>query len=78
MLCRSDDVDIVHLKSYLVKRRSQPMEVHRPKRLLDQVRDAIRLWRIGTETCNHWPGSARPRRGLPWERFGIGSIGVGR
>ena len=28
---------------FLVKRRSQPMEEHRPKKLLDQVRDAIRL-----------------------------------
>jgi hypothetical protein len=31
------------LKSLFVKRRSQPMEEHRPKKLLAQVRDAIRL-----------------------------------
>ena len=41
--CKSDDDDIVLLKSFSVKRRSQPMEEHRPKKLLHQVRDAIRL-----------------------------------
>jgi hypothetical protein len=33
----------MQLKSLFVKRRSQPLEEHRPKKLLDQVRDAIRL-----------------------------------
>jgi len=39
---RSDDDDIVHPKSFSVKRSSQPMEEHRSKKLLDQVCDAIR------------------------------------
>jgi site-specific recombinase XerD len=33
----------MHLKSFFVKRRSQPTEEHRSKKLLDQVGDAIRL-----------------------------------
>jgi hypothetical protein len=33
----------MHPKSLSVKRRSQPMEEQRPKKLSDQVRDAIRL-----------------------------------
>jgi hypothetical protein len=33
----------MHPKAFAVKWRNQPMEEHRRKRLLDQVRDAIRL-----------------------------------
>jgi site-specific recombinase XerD len=33
----------MHPICFLVKRMSQPMEEHRPKKLLEQVRDAIRL-----------------------------------
>jgi len=33
----------MHLRSFLVKQRNQSLEEHRPKKLLDQVRDAIRL-----------------------------------
>jgi len=33
----------MHPKSFFVNWRSQPMEEHRPKKLLAQVRDAIRL-----------------------------------
>ena len=40
---KSNDNDIMVPKSLFVKRRSQPMEEHRPKKRLDQVRDAIRL-----------------------------------
>jgi len=36
LLCRFDDDGILHSKSFFVKRRSQPMEEHRPKKLLDQ------------------------------------------
>lgn len=32
------DDDIMHPESFLVKRRSQPMEGYRPKKLLDRVR----------------------------------------
>jgi hypothetical protein len=34
---RSDDDDVVHPKPSSAKRRGQPMEEHRPKKLLDQV-----------------------------------------
>jgi hypothetical protein len=36
LLCRLDDDGIVHSKSFFVKRRSQPLEKHRPKKLLDK------------------------------------------
>jgi hypothetical protein len=46
----------MHLKSRLVKRRSQPTEERRPKKLLDQVRDAIRLKRYSYRTEQAYVG----------------------
>jgi hypothetical protein len=49
-------VGIVHLKSFSVKRKSQPMEEHRPKKLLDQVCDAIRLKHYSCRTEQAYVG----------------------
>ena len=40
----------MHPKFSIVKWRSQPLEEHRRKKLLDQVRDAIRLKRNSYRT----------------------------
>lgn len=45
--------DIMHLKSLFVKRRSQPIDEHRPKKLLDQVREWLRL-----KHCSYRPEQA--------------------
>jgi hypothetical protein len=37
LLCRSDGGDIMHPKSFVVKRRKQPMEERRPRKLFDHV-----------------------------------------
>ena len=36
--CRSDDAHIMHPESFFVKERNQPIEEHRPKKLLEQIR----------------------------------------
>jgi hypothetical protein len=49
---RSDDACMVHPNSFFVKRRSQPMEEHRPRKLLDQdglVEAEGRYRGLGTE-----------------------------
>ena len=41
MQWESNDSDIIVAKSLFVKQRSQPTEEHRPRKLLDHVRDNL-------------------------------------
>jgi hypothetical protein len=52
----SDDDHIMHPTCPLIKQRSQPTEEHRPRKLLDQVRDAIRLGHYSYRTEQAYVG----------------------